>query len=115
MSRVPRHIAMDLIQYAKKVHVTAYCWDVKSLSAVEFARQISSKKLAKQNPSFQAEFKFNEKDEPSTLVAEFSDGQVWTTETAGFTAAELRAEFFDRAAIAEEVAENAEDEKGKKK
>jgi hypothetical protein len=115
MSRVPRHIAMDLIKYATKVQVTAYCWDVQSKSGVEFARQISSKKLLKQNSAFVCEFKFNEADEPATLVAEFTDGQVWTTETARYTAAELRSEFFDRAAIAEEVAETAEDNKGKKK
>mmetsp|Transcript_23359 Transcript_23359/g.38918 ORF Transcript_23359/g.38918 Transcript_23359/m.38918 type:complete len:116 (-) Transcript_23359:67-414(-) len=115
MARIPRHVAMDLIQFAKRVEVKAHFWDTSAKSAFEFARQLSSPKLQKQNPSFECDFKFLPNSEPASLVAEFNDGQIWQTQTQGYSAAELRAEFFDRAAVAEEAAEAAEGQKGKKR
>ena len=57
MTRVPRVLAMELIQFVKKIEVKANFWDPKAKSAFEFARQMSSPKLKKKNPTY--EFKFD--------------------------------------------------------
>ena len=108
MSRVAKHIALDLIQYCKTLKVTAHFWDPNAKSAYEFARQMSSPKLKKQNPAFECDLTENDRNEPANLVAEFADGSKWSTETFGYTASELRSKFFAKAAIVEDVMDDVE-------
>jgi hypothetical protein len=100
--RIPRHIAAELIQFVKKVEVKAHYWDPKSTSAFEFARQMSSAKLKKINPSLDVKLDQLEKPGPSELHVEYLDGSKWTTSTYGLSANELRGEFYMRATDAED-------------
>lgn len=100
---------MDLIKYAKKVDVVAYAYEPLHRSAYEFARQLDSNKLAKVNPNFSVNFEFRETPGPSRIYAEFSNGLKWETQGEGKTCAELRYEFFEQAAIAEEDSDEIEE------
>ncbi len=103
MARVPRFIAADLIQFAKSVKITADYWDPKAKSAFEFYRQMHSRKLKKVNPVFDCSISVVEDSKsPAKLEVEYLDGSKWTTNTDAFTAAQLRYEFYSRAADAED-------------
>ena len=103
MSRVPRFIAVDLIQFAKSIKITADYWDPKAKSAFEFYRQMDSRKLRKINPVFDCTMQVIEESKvPAKLEAEFLDGSKWTTNTDTLSAAQLRCEFYNRAAEAED-------------
>lgn len=109
--RVARHIAMDLIKFAKKVEVKAYAYEITHKSTYEFARQLASPKLKKVNPDFSIEFEWLQKAGPSQICAEFINGSKWETSGEGKTAADLRYEFFEQAVAAEEQLEDVEDSK----
>lgn len=100
--RVAKHVAMDLIKYVRKLDVTAYAFEPAQKSAYEFALQLSSPKLATSNPNFAVNFEFHTQPGPSKIVAEFSNGKKWETQGEGKTCADLRYEFFEQAALAEE-------------
>ena len=103
MSRVPRFIASDLIQFAKSVKITADYWDPKAKSAFEFYRQMDSRKLRKINPVFNCTIQIMENSTvPAKLEAEFLDGSKWVTSTDSLSAAQLRSEFYSKAAEAED-------------
>ena len=118
--RIPKFMAEELIQYAKSVEIRVHYWHPKSTSAMEFHRQMSSSKLRKINPIFKTSINGIPVTETPNLVAEFTDGSKWESETASFTAADLRAEFYSRAERVEEAMEEAGDapdapvDKGKK-
>lgn len=102
MSRVPRFIARDLIQFAKSVQVTANYFDPEARAAFEFARQMSSPKLKKINPQFECSLNPVENKQVPRIKAEFLDGTSWTAEINALTAAQLRYEFYRRAGDAED-------------
>ena len=107
--RVPRHISMDLIKFAKKVDVWAYPFSANHKSAYEFARQIGSPKLGSVNPNFAVSFEWLETPGPSRIFAEFANGSTWDINGEDKTCADLRYEFFEMAALAEEAAEEGEE------
>jgi hypothetical protein len=102
MSRVPRFIAKDLIQFAKSVQVTANYFDPQARAAFEFARQMASPKLKKINPQFECTLNPIENKEPAQIKAEFLDGTSWTADVSTLSAAQLRFEFYRRAGDAED-------------
>ena len=102
MPRVPRHIAAELIQFVKKVELKASFWDPMSTSAFEFARQMSSPKLKKINPTLEVNLVRLENIEPPQLHVEYLDGSSWATGTAGLHASDLRYILYEKAADAED-------------
>ena len=105
MSRVPKHIALELIQYIKNVKVQAHFWDNSSRSAFEIARQMSSPKLQKQNNSFECVLENSKTPVEPKIQAEFLDGSTWEVETAPYTSTELRGMLFEKARDAEDAVE----------
>ena len=101
-TRVKKAVALGLIKFVKKVEVSANYWDPVAVSAVEFARQLSSKKLKKANPSFEFDMKFHESSDPARVKVEFTNGKMWESTTAEYKAHELRSELFFHARIAED-------------
>jgi hypothetical protein len=108
-ARVPRHVAMDLIKYVKSLKVLGYAFDVKHRAAYEFAKQLNSPKLAQSNPNFSVSFDYLTEPGTSSIVAEFSNGKKWETQAEGKTCADLRFEFFEQAALAEEDVGDVDD------
>lgn len=102
MPRVPKHIAMELIQFVKKVHVKAHYWDPNSRSAFEFARQMSSPRLKKINPALEVIMESLETLKPPVLEVEYLDGNKWEKETTGLHATDLRSMLYESAADAED-------------
>lgn len=102
MSRVPRFIARDLIQFAKSVQVTAHYFDPQARAAFEFARQMSSPKLKKINPQFECVLESSESKVVPRIKADFLDGSSWTADISSLSAAQLRFEFYRRAGDAED-------------
>ena len=102
-------MAMELIQYCKKIEVKASYWDPLSRSAFEFARQMNSPKLIKVNPGYECSMKLLHPDskDPALLMAEFIDGSKLELQTGEFTCAQLRAEFYEKAEEIEEEMERA--------
>ena len=109
MVRVPKHIAAELIQYVKKVEFVANFWDPNSKSAFEFARQMSSPKLKKINPSLEVSLSKVNTDTAPSLAVEFIDGSKWSTLTTGLHATDLRGELYERAADAEDKVGDTKD------
>ena len=108
--RVARHIAMDLIKHAKSIEAVAYLWDKNGgVAAMEFAKQMDSRKLRKVNPAFTVSFNYLESQGPAIVKAEFLNGLKWETKTEGKTCADLRYEFYEMAGIVEEEAEEVEE------
>ena len=105
--RVPKHIAMDLVQYIKNVKVQAHFWDTKSRSAFEIARQMSSPKFQKVNRSFECVLENSKKPMDPKITAEFLDGSKWEQSTADLSCNELRGMLFERARDAEDAVERA--------
>ena len=103
--RVPKHIAMDLVQYIKNVKVQAHFWDTNSRSAFEIARQMSSPKFQKVNRSFECVLENSKKPMDPKITAEFLDGSKWEQVTSDFTCTELRGMLFERARDAEDTIE----------
>ena len=107
-SRVPRHVAKELIQFIKKIDIKANFWDPRAKSAFEFSRQMSSPKLKKINPTFATELTMLTNNEPfqePVLEAEFLDGSKLSISCLEKTSADLRSLVFTRAGEAEEAAE----------
>ena len=102
MPRVPKHIANELIQFVKKVHIKAHFWDPNSRSAFEFARQMSSPNLKKINPSLEVILEKIEELAPPTLHVEFLDGNKWDKPTTGLKATDLRSLLYESASDAED-------------
>jgi hypothetical protein len=107
MSRIQRHIANDLIKYVKNIELQATYWDPKSMSALEFSRQMLSARLKKLNPVYECSLTYRDSDEPPKINVEYIDGSKWSSSTADVTAAVLRAELYDRASRVEEKMEAA--------
>lgn len=103
--RIARHISMDLIKFAKSIDVVAYNFEPKHKSALEFARQMASPKLYKQNPNYEVDFRWLTAPGPAVIKAEFTNGLKWETIGEGKSCADLRFEFFEMAAIVEEEAD----------
>ena len=88
-----KRISLTLIHFAKKMTITGGIFDPASTSAFTFGRQMRSPLLKKTNPNF--EFKFiaeGKQTQPPNLKAEFINGRVWETETAGKLCSDLRSE-----------------------
>lgn len=107
--RIPKFIAEELIQFAKSLEVRVHYWHPKSTSAMEFHRQMSSPKLKKINPVFNATIIGIPVTETPNLSAEFLDGSKWESETASYTSAHLRELFYGHAGRVEEAMEEAGD------
>ena len=105
--RVPKHVAMDLIQYIKNIKVKAHFWDANSRSAYEIARQMSSPKLQKSNNSFECVLENSREPVDPKIMVEFLDGSKWEQDTAEFTCNEIRGMLFERARDAEDAVERA--------
>jgi hypothetical protein len=109
MPRIKRNVAMDLILYCKKLHVFADAGNLqKSISALEFARQMSSPKLKKQNPAFECDYFFTRTGEPSYFIADYVDGTTLRMNTADHICQDLRDIFFEKALEAEEYCDDNE-------
>lgn len=106
-SRVPRHVAKELIQYVKGVSVRANFWDPRAKSAFEFSRQMSSPKLKKINTSFACTLDMQTTDQAEDPVVEvdFLDGSKLSINCLDKTCADLRSQVFTRASEAEENVE----------
>jgi|Transcript_31078 hypothetical protein len=105
MSRVTKQSARELIAFAKNLKIWGHYWDPKARSAFEFARQMQAPPLKKVNPAFECTLVQSETNEPARLIAEFLDGSKWETKTGEFSLKDLRAEFFAKAADAEDNAD----------
>lgn len=106
--RVTKSIALELIQYCKKIDCVANIRRPGSKSAIEFAKQMMSTKLKKKNPTIQVNMLFHEDDQAPYVYCEFTDGQSLKIETGEIHLPDIRAQFFARAELAEEAAEEAE-------
>lgn len=107
--KVPRHVAMDLIKFAKKVDVLAYAFNQKHKSAVAFVEQMSSPKFHKLNTNYEVNFAWHQEPLPSVVRAEFTNGFTWEICADDKSLADLRHEFFQQAAIVEEGADDGEE------
>ena len=108
MPRFPKNITHDLILYAKKLEVKANFWDPRAKSAFEFARQMTSPKLKKKNPSFECNLVYLDSEELPSLTAQYLDGSKWVTQTVDFSVGDLRSQFYERASRIEELSEGVE-------
>jgi hypothetical protein len=108
MPRIPRQIAFNLIQYVKKVEVSANIWHDSATSALEFHRQMTSKRLKKINPEYDCNLILHSREEDSIIKVSFSDGTVWETSTAEYKCSDLRGEVYMRAEGIEEDIERSE-------
>ena len=99
---MPKHIANELIQFVKKVHIKAHYWDPDSRSAFEFARQMSSPRLKKINPSLEVILERLDTLKPPVLEVEYLDGNKWEKGTTGLHATDLRSLLYESAADAED-------------
>jgi hypothetical protein len=106
MSRVPKHIASELITFVKRLEIKANFWDERSTSAFEFSRQMSSRKLKKIHPSFDFVFENHNNENPPLIKAEFVDGSKWEIDSSNMKAVEIRAMFYGKASDAEESSGN---------
>lgn len=104
MSRVPKHIASELITFVKRLEIKANFWDDRAKSAFEFNRQMSSRKLKKINPTLEIVFETHNNHDPPIIKAEFLDGSKWEIDSSNFKSAEIRAMFYSKASDAEESA-----------
>lgn len=79
-------------------------WDPHSGSAYEFARQMSSSKLKKINPTFTCTLeKFKDQPGNSTVFAEYIDGSSLTLNTKDMKLSDIRREFYEKAGAIEEA------------
>lgn len=100
---------MDLIKFAKSLEVVAYNFEAKHKSALEFARQMASPKLYKQNPNYEVSFRWLTEPGPAVIKAEFTNGLKWETVGEGKSCSDLRFEFFEMAAVVEEDADEGDE------
>jgi len=109
MPRVPKTIAHELIQFVKKVEVKANFWDPVGKSAYEFGRQMSSRKLAVHNKSFECNMVNlpNGSTAAPSITAEFADGSKWEVESGKYSCNDLRGMFYVHAEKVEEALELA--------
>ena len=115
MPRVTKHVADELINFVKKVHITANFWDPHSRSAFEFARQMSSPRLKKINPVLEVVLERVDTATPPVMLVEFLDGNKWEKGTTGLHASDLRNLLFESAADAEDmVGDKGDGDKGGK-
>ncbi len=105
--KITKELTIELISFAKRIKFSANYWDPSASSAFEFCRNMSSPKLKKKNPNFECELAYHEGKQAPFLIAEFSDGSEWKTNTNTMTAAQLRQAFWERAVMSEEIAEQA--------
>jgi hypothetical protein len=106
--RVTKTVAMELIQYVKKIEVKAHYWDPAAKSAFEFARQMDSPKLRKKNPAYDCQFiPQGPEFAPATVEVEYVNGSKWFTHTDTLQLPELRAELYGRAEEVEDAIERA--------
>lgn len=103
--RVPKTLSMELIQFVKRVEVSAHFWDSNSRSAFEIARQMSSPKLSKANSGYECVMKASDTPVTPTIKVDFLDGSSWEEETAAFTSEELRGMLFEKAGDASDAVE----------
>ena len=109
--RVPKHVSMELIQFVKRVEVSAHFWDSNSRSAFEIARQMSSPKLSGTNSGYEFVMNASETSVTPLIKVDFLDGSSWASETAPFSATELRGILFENAADAGDVVEASDAKK----
>lgn len=94
---VKKLAARSLIRYITKFEMGGFVLDPNAKSMFEFARQMSSRHLIKANPKLELDLKYLPTQMPAYLKVHFANGEVFQTETAQFTAGELRNEVFDMA------------------
>ena len=94
MNRVTKEVSLELIKYVKSVGVRVNYWDPKASSALEIARQMTSKRFKKVNPSLKVELQLHEDSDPGVMKVEYVDGKVWETQTGEHKASDLRRELF---------------------
>jgi hypothetical protein len=93
--------ARSLVRYIAKCEMGGFVLDPNAKSMFEFARQMSSRHLIKANPKLELDLKYFPSEKPAFLKVHFVNGHVFETQTAQFSAGELRNEVFD-------IAENIE-------
>jgi hypothetical protein len=108
MPRIPRQLAFDLVQYVKRVDVSANHWHDSATSALEFYRQMDSKRLKKKNPEYECHLHLHSNDVDSIVKVLFSDGSVWETSTKDYKCADIRGEVYMKAEAIEEAVERSE-------
>ena len=108
MPRISRQLANELIMYIKRIEVSVNVRHDTAVSALEFFRQMDSKRLKKKNPEYQCDLALHGKDIDSMVKVQFSDGSVWETSTKEYKCAELRGEMYLRAEEIEEAIERSE-------
>jgi hypothetical protein len=103
VKRITKHVAHDLIKYARSLAVTAPYYGEKSNSALEFYRQMNSPNLKANNASFEVSIKSLgvEDDVVPKIRAEFLNGDVMEVDTAPYSAMQLRELFYEAAKEAE--------------
>ena len=84
MPRIPRALATNLIQYVTRVEVSANIWHPSATSALEFHRQMNSKRLSKINPEYSCHISLHTEEKDSEVRIKFSDGSVWETSTSDY-------------------------------
>ena len=109
MNRVTKEVSLELIKYVKSVGVRVNYWDPKASSALEIARQMTSKRFKKVNPSLKVELQLHEDSDPGVMKVEYVDGKVWETQTGEHKASDLRRELFMHARLVEDMVEETGD------
>lgn len=100
--RIAKHVAHDLIKYAKSLTIKAPYYLESSTSAYEFHRQMNSPNLKQKNDAFEVKVILEEDESKPTLVsAEFLDGSKIEVDAAQYDAMQLRHMFFEAAKEAE--------------
>jgi hypothetical protein len=97
MSRVSKFKALQLIPYIKKIDIHANFWDPTAKSAFEFGRQMSSKKLKKQNPTYECEIHRHKLSDPPKLIVTYTNDTKWETLLSELKLDEIRAIMFEKA------------------
>lgn len=108
MPRIPRLTAFNLVQYIKKIEVSANIWHDSATSALEFHRQMQSKRLKKLNPEYECSLDLHSRDVDSTVKVFYSDGSLWESSTSDLKCSDIRGEVYIRAEGIEEQNERSE-------
>lgn len=108
MPRISRQMAFDLISFVKRIDVSLNVHHPTATSALEFFRQMDSKRLKKKNPEYQCAVSLHGDDVDSKVKVQFSDGSTWETSTKDYQCSELRGEMYLKAQEIEEAMERAE-------
>jgi len=102
--RVSKVLSLELISYVKKLEIRANFFNKDSVSAFEFARQMSSHNLVKKNSTYECVmFRQPDVSYVPNMKVEYTDGSIFEMPTVNQTAADLRALLYEKAEEAEEA------------